>query len=97
MLEDELPVGVGGLTEAEPPRVLLIEVQHMAAETETNFRRWRVLEYSCAAKLLWNAGAGWALSTFVFCCLKIVNLFTYAKAERRCSNSQQGELQNRNS
>ena len=55
LLEDELPVGVGGLTEAEPPSVLLIEVQHMAAETETNFRRWRVLEYSCAAKLLRNS------------------------------------------
>ena len=47
------PLGcVGGLTEAEPPSVLLIEVQHMAAETETNFR---VLEYSCAAKLLRNS------------------------------------------
>ena len=39
------PLGcVGGLTEAEPPSVLLIEVQHMAAETETG--RWRVLESS---------------------------------------------------
>ena len=34
------PLGcVGGLTEGEPPNVLLIEVQHMAGGNRTDFRR----------------------------------------------------------
>ena len=51
--------GVGCSDWGSPPRCASYRRTTHGSGNRTYFRRWKVLEYSCAAKLLWKAGAGW--------------------------------------